>query len=359
MSLDGGQAQSIPVNGTVTFSDVDVGSHSVQISGLANNCDSSGANPQTVTVAGGATANVNFSVFCPGGSISGVITVTNALLSVKPTAATPRLSISSPRRSSEPEYEPDALVVIFYPGPVAAPGRRLRLSTASSTVRRVAQAMTTALAPQQKNLGLEVGPVLPHLLAARVRVPQGVSLESAAQELRLNPAVREVRRSQILRLDKSFAAARAAPIRPNDRLYPFQARHYSMVDLPRAWNIRTTSPSVVVAVIDDGISAHPDIVPNVTTDGYDFVLDVPVPLCSGGTVSHSGDGDDFDPDPTQPVAYLTDPVLGCLTELNPVGNHGLQVASVIGAVGNDNQGIAGASWSVQIRPVRVFGVALG
>jgi hypothetical protein len=220
--------------------------------------------------------------------------------------------------------------------------------------------MEEAIAQQVTAYDLEIGPILPHLLAARARIPPGRSLDVVAEAFRSNPAVKEVRRSGIVRLDQAATSSfLGTTVRPNDRLFPFQARQYSLVDLPRAWNIRTSSPSVIVAVIDDGISQHQDVVSNLTTDGYDFVIDVPVPLCSGGTVSRSGDGDDFDPDPTKPVGYLTDPVFGCLTELNPAGNHGLQVASVIGAVGNDNQGIAGATWSVQIRPIRVFGVALG
>jgi serine protease len=111
-------------------------------------------------------------------------------------------------------------------------------------------------------------------------------------------------------------------------------------------------------VVDDGIRFdHPGIAANLTVDGYDFVANSStVPFCAGGSTGRSGDGDGYDPDPTNPADYTLDPVLNCITGLKSSGNHGLHVAGTIGAVGNDGVGVTGVNWSVRIRPVRVFGV---
>ncbi|MDH5234668.1 MAG: hypothetical protein OEW77_06880, partial [Gemmatimonadota bacterium] len=73
-AIDGGTAQAIGVNAAVTVSDLTAASHSVTLSGLAANCSVSGANPRSVTVAAGVTADATFSVACL--SLTGSIAVT-------------------------------------------------------------------------------------------------------------------------------------------------------------------------------------------------------------------------------------------------------------------------------------------
>ena len=76
-TVDGGASQSVGTNGSVTFTGLSAGSHSVALSGVAGNCSVSGANPQTVTVPSGGTATASFSVSCaPTGGGNGTLTVT-------------------------------------------------------------------------------------------------------------------------------------------------------------------------------------------------------------------------------------------------------------------------------------------
>lgn len=87
------------------------------------------------------------------------------------------------------------------------------------------------------------------------------------------------------------------------------------IDLPAAWNISTGDPTVVVAVVDSGVSAsHPDLQGKLLP-GYDFF------------------DDDDDPD-------------------DQVG-HGTAVAGIIAARGNDGVGIAGVAMDTMILPVKV------
>jgi hypothetical protein len=65
VSVDGGAGQSLAEGSTVTVADVDGGQHTVTLGDLADNCSTAvGANPQTVTVTAGETAEVVFAVIC-------------------------------------------------------------------------------------------------------------------------------------------------------------------------------------------------------------------------------------------------------------------------------------------------------
>lgn len=251
---------------------------------------------------------------------------------------------------------PDELIVTFRPGPLRAPAVGSITMTSAGTAETVGRSIRSALVPHERP-GLTVRGVSPAILAARMRLDDAAQLEAMAAELRGNPAVATVERNPIVRLENTAARlAVAPPVRPVDPLFPWQAWHYEIVDLHQAWNITTGSASVLVAVVDDGIRFdHPDIAANMTSDGYDFASDFAVPVCSGGDIGNAGDGDGYDPDPTQPASY--DFVGGCVGDLRSSGNHGLHVAGTVGALSGNAMGGTGVNWSVQIRPVRVLGVS--
>ncbi|HZH78802.1 MAG TPA: S8 family serine peptidase [Archangium sp.] len=124
---------------------------------------------------------------------------------------------------------------------------------------------------------------------------------------------------------------------PNDPRYREQW-HYPNMNLPAAWDITTGSDSMVVAVVDTGIVAHPDLDSRVV-QGIDLISDA----------SSAGDGNGIDNDATD---------MGGDT---PTGSsfHGLHVAGTIGAVSNNNTGVAGVTWKGKILPVRVLGKSGG
>src|SRR5438046_2899544 len=74
-TLDLLQSQSVPTNGSTTFSGVLLGVHAVQLSGVASNCSLNSSNPQTVTLTG-SSATVSFSVNCS--ATTGSLTVTTS-----------------------------------------------------------------------------------------------------------------------------------------------------------------------------------------------------------------------------------------------------------------------------------------
>ena len=64
VTVDDGAPQPIGATGAITVANVAAGVHTVTISGLALGCTVGGSNPQSVTVAEGATAEVGFAVAC-------------------------------------------------------------------------------------------------------------------------------------------------------------------------------------------------------------------------------------------------------------------------------------------------------
>jgi len=72
-TVDGGAASTIGVNQSVDVPSVPVGAHTVTLSGIAANCQVGGSNPTSVSVAGGQTALVPFSVTCSAAQVSQIV----------------------------------------------------------------------------------------------------------------------------------------------------------------------------------------------------------------------------------------------------------------------------------------------
>lgn len=82
VSVDGGAGQAIPPNGTLSFTGLNEGQHTVTLSGLATNCTVSQTNPQTVSVVFAQTAGVPFTVACV--ARTGVIRVVTTTIGSNP-----------------------------------------------------------------------------------------------------------------------------------------------------------------------------------------------------------------------------------------------------------------------------------
>src|SRR5919202_136054 len=88
--------------------------------------------------------------------------------------------------------------------------------------------------------------------------------------------------------------------------------------MEQTWDLRPSAADVIVAVLDTGVDlTHPDLRPNLLLDqGYDFLNDVPTPQ------------DDE--------------------------SHGTAVAGIIGAVGNNREGVSGIAWHVKLLPIKAL-----
>jgi subtilisin family serine protease len=137
---------------------------------------------------------------------------------------------------------------------------------------------------------------------------------------------------------------------PNDSLYGQQWHYFAPsagnfgINAPAAWEITTGSPSIVVAVIDTGITNHADLSGR-TVPGYDFITSTAV----------SNDGDGRDADPSDPGDWVAAGACYSGSLARSSSWHGTHVAGTIGAASNNSLGVTGINWQSKILPVRVLG----
>lgn len=105
-------------------------------------------------------------------------------------------------------------------------------------------------------------------------------------------------------------------MKPNDSLYSRYQWNLPQIETEAGWNVNKGSENVTVAVVDTGVDInHPDLKDQIVS-GYNVVQPGEKPLDDVG--------------------------------------HGTHVAGVIGAVVNNNLGIAGMSWYNRVMPVKVL-----
>lgn len=183
-------------------------------------------------------------------------------------------------------------------------------------------------------------------------LPQSLSLDAAqaiATKLMTSPDVEyaEPDRIMTVTIDNAPApAVRPLQLSPNDPQYTSQWDYYETwgINLPTAWNTTTGSSSIVVAVLDTGITSHTEFTGR-TVSGYDFI--------SNSTVANDGGGRDSDP--SDPGDWVTANECGTGNAASNSSWHGTHTAGTIGATGNNTTGVAGINWNSKILPVRVLG----
>ena len=151
-----------------------------------------------------------------------------------------------------------------------------------------------------------------------------VDAETLMRQLAADPNVEYVEVDQLMR----------ALMTPNDPRYAEQWGFFSAaggIRAEQAWD-KSTGAGVVVAIVDSGIIAHPDLDAN-SVGGYDFVSST-----SSGNAG-SGDGNGRDPDPTDASGVL----------------HGTHVAGTVAAVTNNSVGVAGTAPNAKLLHLRVLG----
>lgn len=179
----------------------------------------------------------------------------------------------------------------------------------------------------------------------KVKIDDEASVEDVVEELQSN---------------KKVAQVDAIPMRymtalPDDDDYVDQWHHYDTfgIGAESAWDEQVGSNTVVIAVIDSGVDLdHQDLDGNlwentdeiagngIDDDENDYIDDV---------YGYDFVDDDGDPTPT-PDGIDNDSSGGADSGVE----HGTHVAGIIGAEGNNSEGVAGVMWDVQIMSIKVL-----
>jgi len=70
VTVDGGQSRSLGLSASTTYTGLSAAGHTVQLNGVPANCSVSGANPRTVTVPAGGTAQASFTITCTAPNVA-------------------------------------------------------------------------------------------------------------------------------------------------------------------------------------------------------------------------------------------------------------------------------------------------
>ncbi|MEJ2370149.1 MAG: hypothetical protein P8Y07_04800 [Gemmatimonadales bacterium] len=117
VTVDGGTKQSIGVNETITFAEVEEGDHELELIGLTSNCGVASANPQTVAVSAGETASASFEVACEFVDLASIGHIafvrSGALWAMEANGGNPVRLTSDDTFAFEPSWSPDGTKIVF------------------------------------------------------------------------------------------------------------------------------------------------------------------------------------------------------------------------------------------------------
>src|SRR5688572_20268461 len=164
---------------------------------------------------------------------------------------------------------------------------------------------------------------------ARVSVPEDPDSIGMAANLSRQPEV-EYAQPNWLRQPSAV---------PNDPNFASRQWNFSLLDLPRAWDLNGGGAGVTVAVIDSGLTSVNAIYPFKTWNGSAIVTaQMRFGISSDMDASRIAPGRDF--------VFWTGPVL-------EVDGHGTHVSATVAQTTNNGFGYAGVAYSAKVMPLKV------
>jgi serine protease len=260
----------------------------------------------------------------------------------------------------------NAVVQTFKPRAQAQSIKIIRAQTTSADVANLAARVGVAIAKTR-----QLTPDM-HVIVLN-KTLYGTEVQTTLVKLRADPAVKfadvdQRRFSLSLPNDPLFVATAGATGQWYMQTPSTTTGDLAATDAVSAWAITTGGAGTIIADVDTGVRFdHPDLLRaglgGVLLPGYDFVDQdySPATGVALGTFLVANDGDGWDPDPSDPGDWIgsTDQA----NQLFPSSDcsvadsswHGTRVVGIIGAITNNDVGIAGMNWNSRILPVRALG----
>ncbi|NDE01189.1 MAG: choice-of-anchor D domain-containing protein, partial [Gammaproteobacteria bacterium] len=218
------------------------------------------------------------------------------------------------------------------------------LSLSTTDAAGVAETLEVLASRSNGALRVHLGDVMSAAQRTRKGVnaaplPAGASFASGEQEQRLRTVLRikEIGRDpNVLSAEPNYLAETTAI--PGGSGYARQRWHYDLLRAPAAWDVGTGSSNVTVAIVDSGVSPHPDVSQNLLS-GYDFV-----------SSDANGDGNGRDADASDPGVFASND-RGASARRH---SHGTHVAGTAAARFTGASKVSGVAGGSRILPVRVL-----
>jgi serine protease len=260
----------------------------------------------------------------------------------------------------------NAVVQIFKPRAQAQSVKIIRAHTTSTDVANLVARVGVAIAKTR-----QLTPDM-HVIVLN-KTLYGADVQTTLAKLRADPAVKfadvdQRRFSLSLPNDPLFVATAGATGQWYMQTPSTTTGDLAATDAVSAWAITTGGAGTVIADVDTGVRfEHPDLLRaglgGVLLPGYDFV-DQDYSPSTGlalGTFLIANDGDGWDPDPSDPGDWISS-----TDQANPLfpssdcsiadsSWHGTRVVGIVGAITDNDVGIAGMNWNSRILPVRALG----
>lgn len=133
---------------------------------------------------------------------------------------------------------------------------------------------------------------------------------------------------------------------PSDTYLPKQW-YLQKIKAKEAWNIRHNAKNITVAVLDSGVEySHPDLKNNIWRNTQEI---------PNNGIDDDGNGFIDDVRGWNFVDNNNNPLPSFKGDYNSDVLHGTIVSGVLGAEGNNSQGISGVAWQLRIMPLKVLG----
>ena len=255
---------------------------------------------------------------------------------VSPASTNPMQAGPDSTAADPPEWMPGELLIRF---------RHPQLPSGSDRLIRLAGVRGTTAPLPRKGARQGVARTEPSVFGGLVRLQlaKGEDLVDAQARLQHQPEVAYAEPNFILRL-----CDQTSPVRPDDfelgrqwaleNTGQYEGRPGADISALAAWSYTTGSRSVRVAVIDSGIDYfHPDLEANVWINDGEI----------------AGNGVDDDRNGYIDDVHGYDFVSGDGDPMDDQG-HGSHVAGIIGAVGDNGQGVAGLCWRATLVAIKAF-----